>query len=173
MSSTDFRIRKTAVPFTATGFCLATGSINSDDNLNAPFTAGSNVAALRVMRLSKPDVGNLIQAYVNLFMTVGSALTCKVAVGKFAADGITAQTPTQAEIDAGHLKLTGTTSPIASSGSSFFIDGLNILSLIPKKGDPEYSDKGIVLILQFSRDLTPTDKVNRFEVACSMEMGLR
>jgi hypothetical protein len=178
MSERDFAIRKTAVPFTALPFGVAFGRANTNDSIQigSPLTGEpfGTTPALRVMRLSKPDRGNMIQAYLNLFMTVVSPLTAKVAIGKFMADGVTAATPTQAEIDAGHLALTGTTAEYASSGGNLIVDGLNVLKKIPKKGDAEYNENGIVLIVQFSRDLSPTnDTVRRFELSCAMEMGLR
>lgn len=175
MSESDKATRNTAVPFTAMSYGLNLGVPNDDDTVQPVdwFTGASTAAnALRVMRMTKPDRGNLIQAYLNLFMNVGSALTAKVAIGRFDTDGITPVTPTQAEIDAGHLSLTGTTSPIASSGSNLFIDGLNLLTLMPKKGDATYNEDGFVLIIQFSRNLTTSDFPQRFEVSCSMQMGL-
>lgn len=173
--TSDKSTRITAIPFTAMPFGVNLGIPNPEDTVQPiDWTTGASIAAdaLRVMRLTKPDRGNMIQAYLNLFMRVGSSLTAKVAIGRFDTDGVTPVTPTQAEIDAGHLALTGTTSPFASSGSNLFIDGLNILKLLPKKGDSTYNQDGFVLIVQFSRNLTTSDFPTRFEVSCSMQMGL-
>ena len=175
MSQNDKATRFTAVPFVATPYGTNIGQPNYDDVAQpVEWNTGLSVAvnALRVMRLCRPDRGNLIQAYLNLFMNVGSALTAKVAIGRFDTDGITPVTPTQAEIDAGHLALTGSSSAIASSGGTLIIDGLNLLRLIPKKGDTNYNEDGFVLIIQFSRNLTTSDFPTRFEVSCSMQMGL-
>lgn len=173
MSETDKGTRLTAVPFVATPYGVNLG-IPTDDAIQLVDFLGtiSTTTALRVMRLCKPERGNLVQAYLNLFMTAGSALTAKVAIGRFDTDGINVVTPTQAEIDAGHLALTGTTTPFTASGGSLIIDGLNILSLIPKLGQTNYNPDGFVLIVQFSRDITSSDPVRRFEVACSVNMGL-
>lgn len=171
----DKATRFTAVPFTAMPYGLNLGIPNQEDTVQpVDWVTGASIAvnALRVMRLSMPERGNIIQAYLNLFMRVNSSITAKVAIGRFDTDGITKVTPTQAEIDAGHLKLTGTSSPIASSGTNLFIDGLNLLPLIPKKGDANYNADGFVLIVQFSRNLTTSDYPTRFEVSCSMQMGL-
>lgn len=174
MSQTDKATRETAIPFMANSFCPNIGLPNTADTINPVdfFGVVQGATALRVMRLTKPERGNLIQAYLNLFMAVNSSLTAKIAIGRFDTDGITAVTPSQPEIDAGHLRLTGTTSPIASSGSTFTIDGINLVSMIPKKGETNYSPDGFVLIVQFSRDLTVNDPVRRFEVSCSMQLGL-
>ena len=174
-SQSDKATRFTAVPFTAMPFGLNLGIPNNEDTIQPiDWSTGASTAAnaLRVMRLTRPDRGNLIQAYLNLFMNVGSAITAKVSIGRFDTDGITKVTPTQAEIDAGHKALTGTDTPFSSSGSNLFIDGLNLLSLIPKKGDTNYNEDGFVLIVQFSRNLTTSDFPTRFEVSCSMQMGL-
>lgn len=176
MSSTDAVIRKTAVPFTATPFGVNVGIPNDSDALQIlDLIFGTAIAtpALRVMRLSKPDIGNLTQAYLNLFFSAASSLSAKVAIGRFDTDGVTAVSPTQEEIDAGHLALTGTSSPYASSGGTLIIDGLNLLKKIPKKGEANYNADGFVLIVQFSRNLTTSDRLQRFEVACATEMGLR
>lgn len=175
MSQTDKGTRTTAIPFSAMSYGVNLGIPNDEDTVQPiNWTDGTSIAAnaLRVMRLARPDRGNLIQAYLNLYMRVGSSLTAKVAIGRFASDGITVVTPNQYEIDAGHLALTGTSTPFSSSGSNLIIDGLNLLKLIPKKGDANYNADGFVLIVQFSRNLTTSDFPTRFEVSCSMQMGL-
>lgn len=172
--ATDKATRETAVPFVATPYGVNIGTPYQDDAAQIIDFTGAVYAtpALRVMRLAKPERGNLIQAYLNLFLNVNTSITAKVAIGRFDTDGITPVTPTQAEIDAGHLRLTGTTTAIASSGGLLAIDGLNLLSLIPKKGETNYNADGFILIIQYSRDLTTADLIRRFEVSCSMQMGL-
>jgi hypothetical protein len=173
MSESDKGTRKTAVPFVATPYGYNLG-LPSEDAIQLVDFLGtiSTTPALRVMRLCKPERGDLIQAYMNLFMTAGSALTAKVAIGRFDTDGINVVTPTQAEIDAGHFALTGTTTPFTASGGSLIIDGLNLVKLIPKLGQTNYNKDGFVVIVQFSRDITSSDPVRRFEVSCSVQMGL-
>lgn len=174
MSVTDNALRKTAVPFVASPFCYAIGVAIYEDMIQMmDGTTPLATSALRTVRLCKPDKGNLTQAYLNLFMTVNTALTAKVAIGRFDTDGRTVIVPQQVDIDKGHLLLTGTDTPISSVGSSFVIDGLNLLPQIPKKGDADYNADAFVLIVQFSRNLTTSDSTQRQEVTCSMEMGLR
>lgn len=174
MSESDKATRNTAVPFTANPYCVNLGQPNDDDSLQIVDFFGTVYAtpALRVMRMSSSNRGNMIQAYLNIFLTVATSITAKIAIGRFDTDGVTAVTPTQAEIDASHLKLTGTSSAISSSGGSLIIDGLNLLKQIPTKSDPNFNVDGFVLIVQFSRDLTTNDRLQRFEVACSMQIGL-
>lgn len=170
----DKQTRDTAIPFVANPYGLNLGIPNQEDALQIIDFLGtvSATPALRVMRLAKPERGNLIQAYLNLFLSVNTSITAKVAIGRFDTDGINVVTPNQTEIDAGHLALTGTTAAIASSGGNLIIDGLNLLKQIPKQGDTNYNADGFVLIVQFSRDLTTLDRLRRFEVSCSMQMGL-
>lgn len=173
MSESDKGTRKTAVPFVATPYGYNLGLPSEDAIQLVDFLGNiSTTTALRVMRLCKPERGDLIQAYMNLFMTAGSALTAKVAIGRFDTDGINVVAPTQAEIDAGHLALTGTATPFTASGGSLIIDGLNLVKLIPKLGQTNYNKDGFVVIVQFSRDITSSDPVRRFEVSCSVQMGL-
>lgn len=169
----DKSTRTNAVPFVATPFANQFGTPYTTDFIRIQETVYDPVInPLYVMRLSKPERGNLIQAYLNLIMSISSPVTAKVAIGRFDTDGMTAITPTQAEIDASHFLLTKTTSPISSSGSSFIIDGLNLISQIPQKGETNYNADGIVLIVQFNRSLVYTEKVVRFEVSCSTQIGL-
>lgn len=173
MSESDKATRRTAVPFVATPYAVNLGIPTDDAIQNVDFLGTiSDTTPLRVMRLCKPERGDLIQAYLNLFMTAGSALTAKVAIGRFDTDGVNVVTPTQAEIDAGHLALTGTSTPFTSSGGALIIDGLNLVKKIPKLGETNYNKDGFVLIVQFSRTITSADPVRRFEVACSVNMGL-
>lgn len=173
MSQSDKSTRDTAVPYVASPYSVNLG-LPTDDAIQLVDFLGniSTTTALRVMRLCKPQRGDLISAYLNLFMTAGSALTAKVAIGRFDTDGVTPITPTQAEIDASHLLLTGTTTPFTASGGSLIIDGLNLAKFIPKLGQTNYNADGFVVIVQFSRDITSSDPVRRFEVACSVQMGL-
>jgi hypothetical protein len=169
----DKTTRKTSVPFVATPFANQFGTPYMTDYIRIQETVyDALINPLYVMRLSKPERGNLMQAYLNLIMTVSSSVTVKVGIGRFDTDGLTVITPTQAEIDASHLLLNKTISPIASSGTSLIIDGLNMISQIPQKGETNYNADGIVLILQFSRSLVYTEKVVRCELSCAMEMGL-
>jgi len=167
--TTDKRTRDDAIPFEATPF--TNSGIGTDGTLDAGTIISSST--LITIRCCKPDRGSLVEAALNLQMAVGSALTVKVAIGRFDTDGFNAVASyTQAEIDASHARITGSSSAIASSGSSLLIDGLNIFKEIPKSGSANYSQDGFVLVLQFSRARTGSDSLKRFYVMCSALMGL-
>lgn len=136
-------------------------------------TLVSTTRLLSIIRCCTPYGTNLVEAHLNLTMTCSTALTAKIAIGRFDTDGITAiETYNQIDIDQQHAFLTGSSSPISSSGGILFIDGLNIFPKIPKKTDSDFNEDGFVLLIQFSRVRTGTDVLKKFEVACSSLMGL-
>ncbi len=166
---TDKRTRDAAIPFEATAFT------NSSIGTNGTLDAGKIISSdtLVAIRCCKPDRGTLVEAALNLQLTVGSALTVKVAIGRFDTNGYDAVSSyAQTEIDAAHKRITGSSSAIASSGSTLFIDGLNIFNEIPKAGSAYYSQDGFVLLLQFSRARTGSDILKRYNVIASALMGL-
>lgn len=125
------------------------------------------------IRCCTPHNSNLIEAHLNLIITAGSALTVKVAIGRFESDDFTAvDSYTEGEINAGHRQLTGTDTAIASSAGTLLVDGLNLLKGIPKRGDTNFSEDGFVVVLQFSRARTGSDELLKFEPLCSALMGL-
>jgi len=167
--TTDKKTREHAIPFEATAFT------NSSIGTNGTLDAGKIISSdtLVAIRCCKPDRGTLMEAALNLQLTVGSALTVKVAIGRFNTNGYDAVSSyTQAEIDASHTRITGSNSAIASSGSTLFVDGLNIFKEIPKAGSANYNQDGFVLLLQFSRARTGSDILKRYNIMASALMGL-
>lgn len=175
ITSTDKKTRDLAIPFEATSYRK-----NSAGTVNAGALGTSDAGLIQssdllvAVRCSTPDRGALTEAHLNLIMQVHAATTVKVAIGRFDTDGITAVASyTQAEIDAMHLKLTGSSAAIASSAGTLFIDGLNILPLIPKRGDTNFNADGFIVLLQFDRArVSANDLYKRFLVMCSAQMGL-
>lgn len=169
MSTTDKRTRDTAIPFEAYSF--STSAHGDAGELDAGLIRSSTLTV--PIRCATPDRVELIEAHLNLILNVHSATTVKVAIGRFNSDMITVATLTQDEIDRSHRKITGTDTAIASSGGVLFIDGINILPAIPKRGDANFNPDGFVVVLQFSRARTSTNDVyRRFDVMCSAQMGL-
>lgn len=168
-TATDKKTRDSAIPFEATPF--TTSAIGDNGTMDAGKLISSDT--LVVIRMCKPDRGDLIEAHLNLQMTVNSALNVKVAIGRFASDGFNAVSSyTQAEIDASHQRITGSSAAIASSGNLLLVDGVNIFPEIPNADDANYSRDGFVLLLQFSRARTSNDILRRFNVMASAQMGL-
>lgn len=170
MSATDKATRKNAIPFEATAFS------NSSSGTAGTTDAGAirSSSLLVTVRCSTPDRGALTEAHLNLLMGVHAATSVYIGIGRFNTDTVTAiSSYTNDEIIAMHQKLTGKTTPIASSAGTLFIDGLNILPLIPKRGHANFNADGFVLILLFSRSrVSANDVLRRFNVMCSAQMGV-
>lgn len=169
MSATDKETRKQAIPFEATAFSNSSGGTAGTTDAGAIRSS----SLLVTIRCSTPDRGALTEAHLNLLMGVHSATNVYIGIGRFDTDGITAVVPyDNSEIFAMHKRLTGSNSPIASSGGTLFIDGLNILPLIPKRGDANFNADGFVLLLLFDRSrVSANDVLRRFNVMCSAQMG--
>lgn len=170
ITETDKRTRDAAIPFEATTFSDSTsGTIGTTDG--GLIRSSTLIVPIRCCT---PDRGALTEAHLNLYMNVHSATNVKVAIGRFDSNGFDAVASyTDAEITAMHERITGSTSPIASSGGILFIDGLNIFPAIPKRGDDNFNPDGFVVVLQFDRArVSSGDVYKRFDVMCSAQMGL-
>lgn len=166
----DKSTRQQAIPFVADGFGGSGSSFLLD---YYRYIIGVDSDDLTVyIRCPTPSHANLIEAHLTLIMTVDSALSVKIAIGRFSADGVTAATLTDTEIEAGHRQLAGTDSDFASSAGTLLIDGLNLIKGIPKRGDANFNEDGFVLVLQFSRARTDNDSLLKFDPLCSALMGL-
>lgn len=133
-------------------------------------TIVSSTRLLAIIRCCTPYGTNLIEAHLNLTMTCATPLSVKVGIGYFDIDDITA-IESYSNINQQHEFLTGSSSAIASSGGTLFIDGLNLYPLIPKRGDANFNEDGFVVLLQFDR-LRSGDTLKKFEMICSSLMGL-
>lgn len=167
---TDKRTRDNAIPFEASTY---TNSSSGDVGTTDAGLIKSSTLVVPI-RCSVPSNGVLTEAHLNLLLAVNSTTTVKVGIGRFDTDGIAAiASYTDAEIAAMHQKLTGSDAAISSSGGNLFIDGLNILPLIPKRGSTNYNQDGFVVLLQFSRARSSSnDILKQFNVMCSAQMGL-
>ena len=175
ITSTDKTTREKAIPFEATSFRNNSGgSVATGLAAVADADLIQSSTLLVPIRCATPDRGALVEAHLNLILQVHAATNVKVSVGRFDTDGLTAITSyTQAEIDAMHLKITGSSTAIPSSGGTLFLDGLNIFPLLPKRGDANFNPDGFVVVLQFDRARSSANDVyKRFFVMCSAQMGL-
>ncbi len=169
-AATDKRTREKAVPFIASPY--SNSSIGGFGTTDAGLLRSSDLIV--AVRCSTPDRGAITEAHLNMNMQVHSATNVYVGVGKFDSDGIAAyQSYSSSEIQAMHQRLMGSSSPIASSAGTLFIDGLNILPLIPKRGHANFNQDGFVLLFLFSRArISANDVLKSFEAVCSAQMGL-
>lgn len=175
ITSSDKSTREKAIPFEATSYRNNSGGVVGTGMIGVTDAGLIRSSTLLVpIRCATPDRGALTEAHLNLTMQVDSLTNVKVAIGRFEADGITAETSYFAtEIDSAHKAITGSDTPIASSGGTLFLDGLNIFPLIPKRGHPNFNPDGFVVLLQFDRArVSAGDVYGRFLVMCSAQMGL-
>lgn len=164
---TDRNQRKTATPFESTPWCDSRlGAIQYSENLLS--TTDLTVA----LRMTSPAFASIIEAHITAVLTVGSSIAVKLAVGSFATDGTTTVMPSQSVIDSQNLRITGSSSGVASSGSELLLNGINLLPFIPRRGDATFNEDGFVLVMQFSRLRTTSDVVRRFDMQMSADLGI-
>lgn len=169
-TSTDKRTRQKAIPFEAAAYSnSSTGTAGTTD---AALIRSSDLTV--AIRCSTPDRGVITEAHLNLIMGVHSATNVYIGIGRFDTDGIAAVSSYDfLDIKKMHKILTGSDSPIASSAGTLFLDGINLLPLIPQRGHANFNQDGFVLILLFDRSrVSANDILRKFSVMCSAQMGL-
>jgi hypothetical protein len=172
----DKRTRVHAVPFRGLWFSGFGGIGNSLDDGIADgdlyqFSLGN---AARV-RIATPAKGDLIEARLTAQFTVPNTAgtTLEIYIGTFAADGITANTISDAEISRMHKILTGLSTPFTyAAGEEVFIDGLNLMQLMPKRGDATFNEDAFVLGLKLTLVGSASQwYLSRFQLDCSTQIA--
>lgn len=134
----DLALRAKAVPFVA------------DDTMDQFIYAGAvNPSQNYFLRVSVPDMGRLVECYLDLEITVAStqSLGIKVGIGNM-SDYLANQT----DISISHRKITGSDDYItAPANGTIFIDSLNLMPAMPRLGDPNFVDGLFVLAIQFDK----------------------
>lgn len=172
MITSDKSTREIATPYVALSYDGQTFDGITLEHLDDS-TIVSSTRTLAIIRCCTPYGTNLVEAHLNLTITCSTALSVKVAIGRFDTDDITAiESYDQNIINQQHEFLTGSSSAISSTGGVLFIDGLNIYPIIPKRNETNFNEEGFVLLLQFDRVRTGTDSLKKFEMICSSLMGL-
>jgi len=171
--ASDKTTRMEAAPFEARPFYTGGQDITTYKwHTDADYLVDSSTLVLPI-RCCTPRHCNIVEMYLNMLLQVTSALTVKVAIGYFDTDGVTPITSyPQSYIDEYHRKITGSDSVISSSGTLLLLDGLNLLPSLPKRGDAVFNEDAFVLILQFSRTRTSSEKVLVFELSGSAMLNL-
>ena len=169
----DKTTRVEAAPFEARPFYTGAQDITTVKwHTDADYLVDSSTLILPI-RCCTPRHCNIVEMYLNMILQVTSSLTVKVALGYFDTDGVTpVASYSQAYIDAYHRKITGSDSVMSSSGTLLTLDGLNLLPSLPKRGDDIFNEDAFVLILQFSRTRTSSEKIIMFELSGSAMLNL-
>jgi len=174
----DKRTRVHAIPFRGLWFSnLNFGGMGNvlDDGLAdgdlRPFSLGSAAQ----VRICTPAKGDLIEARLTAQFTVPNTAgtSLELYIGKFEADGITAQTISATEISRMHKILTGLDTPFTyAAGEEVFIDGLSLMQLIPKRGDATFNEDAFILGLKLILAGSSLEwYLNRFQIDCSTQIA--
>lgn len=170
MSESNKKTRDQSIPFVASTFRNSSGGTVGTTDAGLIRSSSTLIA----IRCSVPDRATLTEAHLNLLMNVAAATNVYIGIGRFDTDGITAiSSYTDDQIKAMHRAITGGDTPIASSGGTLLVDGVNIFPLIPKRGSANFNADGFVVIMQFNRSrVSASDVLKRFDVMCSAQMGV-
>lgn len=155
MSETDLRLRKDAVPY------ISWFVSHTNNNTNLALYSCPVLTA-----------GNIVEAYLTLFLPVDSALSVRVMIGEFEdSDVEPVDTYTETYIKQSHARITGEEATIDSSAGFLILDGLNLLLERAK-----FNEHGFVLGLQFDRSLNSEEArllADRLMINCSSIVGLK
>lgn len=170
MSLTDKATREKAVPFQSLPF----DGINSGYN---KLVQSSKVEQVNPIRMTQPEKGDIIEAYFTLQMTAPDAsdINMRLAIGEY-QDGTDDPKSKYGNqyLDRHHAIITGESSPfnIPAGTQKIFLD-MNLLPLIPQRGDTQYRSDAFILVIAF--DSAPSESgysVDKFILSCSAQMGL-
>lgn len=127
------------------------------------------------IRLALPTAGDLVQLRLTLqAINVTATTQMRIALGRFAADGINVDTTrTAAERAADWLKISGQEALYSwAAGEQILIDGLDLLKALPKEGEPGYSSDGFVLYVGIASSNVAGWELQTFKVDGSVQIGV-
>jgi hypothetical protein len=166
----DKATRNKAIPFEALAF--------DEADLNLFRSDFVSVAQVVPIRVTKPYQAELVEAYLSIQLHAANStgFSVRVLIGRFSGVDYAADSVyTEAEIAAGHRKLTGVDTPIAvAAGGTLFIDNLSLLQALPQPGDATYDADAFVIVFVFNAAPTTTTgwNLDAFRVTGSGQMGL-
>lgn len=107
-----------------------------------------------MIRILRPKSGQIIDAHFTMAIRFASAETnpyFKISVHTVTSStDFTRLTPTEAQINACMVKVTGATTPYSGvAGNVTMLDAVNILSLIPQVGDSSYIEDCFTIGVHF------------------------
>lgn len=174
--TSDKRTRVNAIPFRGMwmsnlnfggiGNTLVDGAADGDLR---PFALGG-AAQVRILT---PAKGDLIEARltINAVSPPTGFTEMRIYIGEFEADGITPKTLSSDEIARQWKILTGFSEPAFwGVQDNMYFDGLNLMPLIPKRGDAKFNEDAFIIGLELvCRDAGFV--LFDFHVDCSSQMA--
>lgn len=154
MSESGLQLRDVAVPFISWTDTVFSHDMENTDLYTMPLITN----------------GDLIEAYLTLFMSVDSSLSLRIAVGEWKDTEVEpVESYSSDYIKKSHARITGNENTIDSSSGFLFVDGANLLHERKK-----FNEHGFVLILEWSRTVTRDEFDTRdLIVNCSTTLGLK
>lgn len=174
--TSDLRTRVHSVPFRGqwysdggiVGVVLENGV--ADGDLQA-FAEGSPAQ----VRIARPAKGDLIEARltINAVTPPSGANSLSIYVGDFDTDGLTPLELSAEEIARRHEILTGYDAPFDYGfQDNVFIDGLNLMPLIPKRGEDGFNEDAFIVGLDLGlKDFPEQWVLYTFKVDCTVQIA--
>lgn len=177
----DKQLRRSAIPFRG-NWMDGTGAIGNTFEPDGLVTGdlrtvlGTGLAVGGYIRILRPYKADIIEARLTLQATTPATGFAEIrfAGAQVPAGSMTPTTPTEAEIARDHKLLTGFDSALDYGTQDIvFIDGLDLMPIIPKRGDANFHEDFWVLWVDLFLKDGPTDwHLYDFKVDCSAQMGL-
>ena len=180
MSVTDKRLRRNAIPFqgkwfsdyvaTGTGSQLANGVADGD---LYQLSLGNSAQ----VRIARPAKGDLVEARLSMNAVSDDSgfLEMMIYIGEFESDGVTPKTFTLAEILERHRRLIGWSSPLFYGvQDNIFFDGLNLMPLIPKRGEAGFNEDAFIIGFDLASKDPPVFSpffLFEFKVDCAVQIA--
>lgn len=172
----DKRTRVHSIPFRGQWYAPAgVVSVSLEDGVadgDLEAFAEGNAAQVRIAR---PAKGDLIEARltINAVTPPIGGNTFQIYVGDFDTDGITPLTLSADEIARRHEILTGFSAPLDyGSQDNVFIDGLNLMPLIPKRGETGFNEDAFIVGLDLGlKDFLDEWVLFSFKVDCTVQIA--
>lgn len=172
----DIRRRANAIPFRGQWFSnsLLVSNVLQDGDADGDLAAFANGGNAQV-RIATPAKGDLVEARltINAVVPFDAPTLFSIYIGDFDTDGLTPLTLSQAEIDRRHKILTGFDEPMFyGSQDNMFINGLDLMPLLKKRGEAGFNPDAFIVGLQLSVKTTPAEFVlYSFKVDCTTNMA--
>lgn len=171
-------LRDYAIPFISN--FIDGGSTWGSGMLSVPtlLTSHPYIAA---MPMSRPEKGDIVEAYLYMEMTAPSnqALNVRLAIGTFDSGVIPDLVYSESYIADQHRAIAGTDDPFTIAANGTLIIDADLTRNLHKAGDAEFNSDAFVLLVIFNSDAIPISapdpnlgySLDKFKLSCTAQMG--